>query len=971
MKVGSTYSGFLLKKEKYLKDVKSVARIFEHKKSGARLLHLENDDDNKVFSIAFKTPPYDDTGLPHILEHSVLCGSKNFSTKDPFLELSKSSLKTYLNAFTYPDKTVYPVASKNKKDFQNLMHVYLDAVFYPKIYEKPEIFKQEAWHYHLKKENDKLFLNGVVYSEMKGAYSSPQRKIYEDSCSSLYSDTRYRYSSGGDPEQIPDLTYEKFLNFHRDYYHPSNSFIYLYGDVDIKKKLRFLNDSYLSRYIKNKKEISLGIQEPFKELRRKVSRYSISEDNKGKNKVYFSLNYATNKNLGKEEWLSLRILIYYLIRAKSSPLKKALLDENIGDDVFGHFEDDILYPYASFIVKNSSFEKEENFLNIVNKTLERLFKNGLDKDLLQGCINTFEFKFREADFGSYPKGLVYNLEILKTWLYDENPLEYLSLGDVFAKLRKLAKSDYFEKIMKQYLLENTHRSLVVLKPEKGLIEKKEMELEEKLNNYKDSLTINEVKNLVKETLGLEEYQQKEDSLEDKKKIPGLKIEDVKREIEVIPTKKEKISDSLVLFNPLETQGICYLRLAFNTKVVPYEKLHFLSLLSELLGRINTKKHTYEELDILIKKYTGGYFFSRGVYASQLGDEDYTPVFSVGGKVLTGDFAKLVELLFEIMFETKYDDKKHIKNILKEVKSRIEMRINTDGTDFAAMRLISYFSEQGKYNEYMNGITFYHFLCDLIENFDEHWDCLVEDLEFLPKILFNKNLLVTNVVCEDGAFSSVKNSLEKEISKLSSSRLETQDYYFNIKGVNEGLLSQSSVQYVVQGANFITSGYKYTGKLSVLQNILNGEYLWDELRVKGGAYGGYCSFGLSGNSLFGSYRDPNLKRTLEVYRGAPKFLRGFKSENMDKFIIGTIGRLDMPLTPSMKGDRVLNMHFSKLTNDDLQKQRDEVLDTTVEDIRRFGDLIEAIISKKFYCVLGNESSIQREKKLFKTLLSVPR
>lgn len=971
MKVGSTYSGFVLKKEKNLKDINSVARIFEHKKNGAKLLHLKNDDDNKVFSIAFKTPPYDDTGLPHILEHSVLCGSKNFPTKDPFLELSKTSLKTFLNAFTYPDKTVYPVASKNKKDFHNLMNVYLDAVFYPNIYEKPEIFKQEAWHYHLKKENEKLSLNGVVYSEMKGAYSSPERKIYEDSCASLYSDTCYKFSSGGDPEKIPNLTYERFLNFHKDYYHPSNAFIYLYGDLDIKSRLKFLNDSYLSKFTKNKKKITFGTQEPFKKLRKEVSKYSISEQEEGRNKVYFSLNYAIKEDIDKDMWLTLRILVYYLINIKSSPLKKALLDKNVGEDVFGHFEDDIMAPYVSFIVKNSSLKKEEDFLNIVNKTLEQLLKNGLNKDLLQGCINTFEFRFREADFGSYPKGLVYNLEILKTWLYEQDPLRYISLSSVFFKLRKLAQGDYFEKVMGEYFLKNTHRSLVVLKPEKGLLEKKEVELEKKLDDYKNNLGLNERKRLVNETLDLEKYQKKEDSLEDKKKIPGLKIGDVKRKMEVIPTKKKVFSDSVFLFNPLDTRGICYLSLVFNTKVVPYEKLHILSLFSELLGRVNTKKHTYEELDILIKKYTGGCFFRRKTYASKLGDDDYTPVFSVGGKVVVGNVVKLLEILFEIMFESKYDDKKRIKNVLKEVKSRIEMRINTDGSDFAAMRLMSYFSEQGKYNEYMNGITFYHFLCDLLENFDERWDCLVEDLESLPKIIFNKNLLVGNIVCENNDFGFVKDALEKKISKLSSSRLEAQNYYFNIKGVNEGLLTQSSVQYVAQGANFRTSGYRYTGKLSVLQNILNGEYLWDELRVKGGAYGGYCSFGLSGNSFFASYRDPNLKRTLEVYRGVPKFLRGFKSENMDKFIIGTIGRLDMPLTPSMKGDRVLNMHFSKLTNDDLQEQRNEVLATTVEDVQKFGDLMESVISKNLYCVLGNESAIQKEKKLFKSLLSVAR
>ena len=971
MKVGDIFSDFQLKKQEYIDEMKSLGRLFEHKKSGARLLNLENDDENKVFSIAFKTPSYDDTGVPHILEHSVLCGSRNFPTKEPFLELIKSSLYTFLNAMTYPDKTVYPVASKNEKDFFNLMHVYLDAVFYPKIYEKPEIFMQEGWHYHLEEKKSKLLLNGVVYSEMKGAYASPESLLEEDSLSSLYPDTSYAFSSGGKPEAIPRLTYKKFLEFHKKYYHPSNSYIYLYGNGDIKKQLEFLDKKYLSSFQKKKVNVSLGFQEPFREIKEVNSKYSISKEQNSKNKMYFSLNYACNNIIDKKERFALEILLYYLMKTKSAPLKEALLDKDIGEDVFGHFETDVNPPYITICIKNTGSKKKEEFLKIVNKTLEDLVSRGLQKDLLEACMNIFEFNLREADYGNYPKGLFYNLGCLKTWLYGSDPLETLSYKKDLKELRGLLNQDYFETLLKKYFLNNSHISLVILKPEKGLLERKEKQLQQELDSYKENLNNRDLNNLVEKTLRFKKYQNTPNLKEDVEKIPKLSVNDISQKIEKIPRKEEKVSGVHLLHNPLETNGIVYISLAFDTKIVPFEKLYVLNILLLLLGNVATENYTRQELDIFIKKYTGGCTFKRESFLFRFDDSKHLPKLLIKGKVLSRNFSKLIEILLEIMHKSKFVEKKRIKEIIQESKSRFEMDINYRGDDFAVNRLLSYFSEHSKYNEHVDGLTYYHYLCDLVDNFDEKWTDLKSNLESLLETVFNKSNLVVNIVCEEDFYFKSKRELKKMFSAFKALNLSEQKYEFCVKNINEGLLTQNSVQNVAQGNNFKALGYEFTGKLLVLNNVISREYLWEKLRVQGGAYGANCSFSKSGNTFFYSYRDPNLIRTLNVYEGIPEFLEKFKTENMDKFIVGTIGALDKPLTPRMKGDRALAMYLSGVGDEDFQKDRDEVLATTIEDINGFAKLVEKSFKEKYYCVLGNESELKRNRKLFGSLVSVYR
>ena len=510
-----TLKNYELLQQKTLHDLQSEGYLLRHKKSGARVLLMENNDENKVFSIGFRTPPEDSTGVPHILEHSVLCGSKNFPVKDPFVELVKGSLNTFLNAMTYPDKTVYPVASCNDKDFQNLMHVYMDAVFYPNIYQHEEIFRQEGWSYNLESEEDALTYNGVVYNEMKGAFSSPEGVLDRVVLNTLFPDNTYANESGGDPDVIPELTYEQFLDFHRKYYHPSNSYIYLYGDMDMEEKLNWLDEMYLSEFDTLEIDSEIPLQKSFEEVKEVEMNYSISSNESEEDNTYLSYNKVIGTSLDKELYQAFQVLDYALLSAPGAPLKKVLVDAGIGKDIMGSYDNGIYQPIFSVVAKNANPEQKEEFVSVIEDTLAEIVKNGMDKKALEAGINYHEFRYREADFGNYPKGLMYGLQMFDSWLYDEaQPFLHVEATETFAFLKTQVDKGYFEQLIQRYLLDNTHGAIVVVKPEKGRTARLDKELEAKLQNYKKSLSKEEVAQLVAKTHQLVEYQEAEDVLED-------------------------------------------------------------------------------------------------------------------------------------------------------------------------------------------------------------------------------------------------------------------------------------------------------------------------------------------------------------------------------------------------------------------------------------------------------------------------
>ena len=699
-KIGTNYNGFVLVREENIKEVNSIARIFEHEKTGARLLHMENDDTNKVFSIGFKTPPEDSTGVMHILEHSVLCGSRKFQTKEPFVELVKGSLNTFLNAMTFSDKTIYPIASQNEKDFFNLMDVYLDAVFYPNIYKTKEILMQEGWHYDLEKKEDELTYKGVVYNEMKGAFSSPEgilmRKIQE----TLFPDNTYSNESGGDPKYIPDLTYEQFIDTHKKYYHPSNSYIFLYGDMNLEKCLKFINEEYLADFDRKEIDAEIKPQEKYNSIKDVEYTYSISEEDDDSEKTFLALNYVTGRSTDEEVYMDLNLLEYILLEAEGAPLKKALLDAEIGKDVFGSFDGGILQPVFSIIAKNSDVSKKEEFRKVVYDTLNDIVKNGIDKKLIEGCINAFEFRLREADTGGYPKGLVYYMNAMDSWLYGGDPLMHIKYEHAIENVKKSLNTNHFEELIKKYMLDNTHASLLTLKPEKGLAQREENELKEKLENYKNSLSEEELNKIVEETNNLILRQSTPDSQELLETIPLLSLDDIGKEVEDLTINKVKHNNIEILHCNTFTSNIAYLNFMFYGKCIAEEDIPYFSLLGNLLAKVDTKTYDYKELSNEILINTGDMYFRNNVYGNDKDENKYYPFLEVRTKVMDDKIYKSMEIMADIVKNSLFEDNKRIREVIRELISRIEMMLMQAGHQVAVGRVASYFSPAASYMEKM-------------------------------------------------------------------------------------------------------------------------------------------------------------------------------------------------------------------------------------------------------------------------------
>lgn len=964
LEIGKIYSGFKLEKENKIEEINSITRLFYHEKSGAKLYFIENEDDNKVFSVTFRTPPKDSTGVAHILEHSVLCGSRKFPLKEPFVELIKGSLNTFLNAFTFSDKTMYPVASKNDKDFLNLMDVYLDAVFYPNIYKYKEIMMQEGWHYELNSAEDELTYKGVVYNEMKGAFSSPESILFRKIQESLFPDTAYGVESGGDPLVIPELTQEDFTAFHKKYYHPSNSYIFLYGAMDIEEKLKYLNDNYLADFDKIDVDSSLKVQKPFESMKKVVSFYPISAHEKEEEKTLLSLNFSVGRVTDPEMYLAFDILEYLLLETQSSPLKKALIDSKLGKDVFGVFDGSILQPVFGIVVKNTEENKATEFKKIVYDTLEKLVRKGIDKKLIEAAINIKEFELRESDSAGYPKGLVYDIKCMDSWLYDEDPNMHLRYESVLNKIKNALKTDYFEKLIKKYILENNHSSMVIVKPQRGLAEEETEKLRKVLSDYKKGLSKAQIAEIVESTKQLKLRQNEGESEETLKKIPLLSISDINKKISKIPLIVKEENRVKVLTHPMFTNKITYLNLYFDLNKINEDDIYYVGLLTYILGKVNTKRYSYEELSNEININTGGMRYSTDVL-SENSSQIFYPKFILKSKALTKKVPELIELLLEILTRSKYDDSVRLKDIVRELKSRIEMAVFEKGHMVAARRLSSYFSPEGAYKEKLSGISYYKFLVELETNFESRSQELTKKLNEIAKAVFNKSNLLIGVTSEESEYDAFKNEISAFCSGLESSRLEVQPFNFKENMGNEGIMNSGKVQFVAKGYNLKKLGYKYDGSLLVLKTIVNYDYLWNRVRVQGGAYGCFSSFLLNGDMCFVSYRDPNLRQTLESYDKVNTYLDNFNvsDREMTKYIIGTISDLDAPLTPSMKGLVSDEFYIRKITDEDLQRERDEVLATDTKKIRNTSEIISNLMSKNYICVLGNEEKIKKNSELF--------
>lgn len=955
-----------LVKEEMIEDIHARGRMLRHKKSGAHVLLMENDDENKVFNIVFRTPPSDSTGVAHILEHSVLEGSREFPLKDPFVELVKGSLNTFLNAMTYPDKTMYPVASCNDADFKNLMHVYLDAVFYPSIYQKKEIFLQEGWNYQLEREEDPISYNGVVYNEMKGAFSSADEVLEREIFNSLFPDTPYGVESGGDPSCIPDLTYEEFLDFHRKYYHPSNSYIYLYGNMDMEAYLNWMDEAYLSAFEKTKVNSGIPLQKPFAARKELRLPYPVMEEEPLEDNTYLSLNMVTGTSLDMRLTLAFTILEYVLLDAPGAPVKQALLDAHIGKDVYGTYNDGILQPFFSIVAKNAQEEKKEEFLLIIRETLEKIAQNGIDPKAVEAGINYFEFRFREADYGSFPKGLIYGIDLFDTWLYDDDqPWTSLKQLGIYEELKKLAGQGYFENLIREYLLDNPHSSVVTLYPERGLASRREEQTEEKLAAYKAVLSKEQILELVRQTKELKDFQEEEDSEEVKKRIPLLKRSDIRKET-VQLYNQEFITDGIpVVHHELFTNGIGYLTLLFDTERVPDEHIPYLGILKSVLGYVDTEHYSYGELFHTINAGCGGIQCGLQVYEKPGEERDCFRMFGVRAKYLYPQTGFVFSMIREILTGSRLRDEKRLYEILASLKSRLQENLASAGNSTALTRAASYDSPISLFQDRTSGIAFYRLVEKLEADFEHEKEKLMTVLEELVKEVFRPENLTVSLTADEEGRRLAEPELPELKKHLFTEPVKTGAICYKFERKNEAFCTPGQVQYVALFGNFRKAGYEYNGALRILKVILSYDYLWNNIRVKGGAYGCGGGFQRNGNAWFSSYRDPNLSGTLEVYRKCPEYIRGFDADEreMTKYIIGTISEMDVPMNPAAKGRLSMSAWFSGITRDDLQRERDQILNATAEDIRRTADLVEAAIAQNNVCVVGSEAAIQKESGLF--------
>lgn len=954
-------------KQERIEDIRSDAYLLKHKKSGARIALVSNEDENKVFHIAFRTPPADSTGVAHILEHSVLCGSKKFPLKDPFVELVKGSLNTFLNAMTYPDKTIYPVASCNDKDFQNLMDVYLDAVLHPNIYTNPKIFAQEGWHYELADMDAPLKYNGVVYNEMKGAFSSSDDVLERTMMNALFPDTPYGVESGGDPEDIPKLTYDAFLEFHQKYYHPSNSYIYLYGNMDMEEKLRWLDEEYLQEYSAIPVVSDIPLQKPFSAERELQEDYPILEDEPLTENTYLSWSAVVGKAGDIELETAMSILNYVLLAAPGAPLKQALLDAGIGRDIDGGYDSGILQPYFNVIARKAEGEHKDRFIQVIQDTLTKLATDGIDQKALESGLNYYEFLFREANFNRYPKGLILGLGMMQTWLYDENePFAELKMLSVFEALRKKVPTGYFESVVKQYLIENTHKAVVVLSPKRGLANEKEKRTEDALAAYRATLSEEEKQAVILQTAALKKYQETPDSEEIIRTLPLLELSDVDPKTPVrLHTEEHSAAGIPVLTHDFYTNGIGYLSLLFDVKQVPDALLPYLGLLQSVLGSISTEHFTHGALFHEINAQTGGITHNLNMIPIAGDGHQYRTFYAIDSKYLYPKQDFVFDMIKEILLTSKLDDRKRLREILATERASKEYSLSALGNAAAMLRAESYYLEASAWKERTQGISYLHFIEDLDSNFDEKADALIDALKALMNIIFRKENLTVSLTAEDAGTASILQSVEALGKELYTEPFDAGSFAFSADTKNEGFITAGAVQYVASVDNFMDKGLPYTGALQVLQVLLNYEYLWTNIRVKGGAYG--CSSGFSryGQAYLTSFRDPNLSATLDIYRRIPEYLSQFEADEreMTKYILGAIGNLPEPRSASDRGALSLATYLSGLTIEDIQKTRDEVLHTTVEQIRSFGKYIPP--GDKI-CVVGSEAALKRDEKVMKTL-----
>ncbi len=958
-----------------LDEVNGTGFVLSHNKTKARVSVVVNDDDNKVFAIGFRTPPTNSKGIQHIVEHTVLCGSKKYPAKDPFVELAKGSLNTFLNAMTYGDKTVYPIASCNDKDFRNLMDVYLDAVFNPNIYSREEIFKQEGWHYELADKDSDIIINGVVYNEMRGVYSSPDSVLANVINQKLYPDTVYSVDSGGDPDVIPSLTREEYLDYHKNYYHPSNSYIYLYGNLNPAEQLEYIDKEYLADYDYLYVPSEIPLQKSFSEPVSYTTYYSVADEEELEKNSILSYNVVVGESKDKILTEAMNILQFILIDSPGAPLKKKIIDSGICSDVEAQYDSSMRQPMFTIVAREANAEDQDKFNSIIEEQLKSYVENGLDKLALEAALNNFEFRAKEASFGRFPKGLALGLDAFESWLYDDELVQdKFSVQNVYSYLRKginenlLNPEDktkgFFEELIERCILNNNHKAYITGVPSVGLNQKKDAELAQKMSQYKKTLSDAEIEKLIADTAHLKQYQTEPSTPEELATIPLLSIDDINKKVRPVVNTEEEVCGVKTIKHDIFTNGISYLDMYFRIDDLDFEDLSKAELLFELLKYVDTDEHTYNELSTLINLNTGGVVFTLGTMYREEGAFTYAlcKAKTFDNKVNDG-----IDLINEVITTSHITDKKRIKEILSEIKAAGKNTLVEGGHVTARERAGSYVMLTQKIMEALDGVDYYRFIDYVDKNLDDIYDELAQDLTRIYKKIFRKKSLIISYTSKNEV-TALEEGLNRLLPRLSDDDVEDKQFNPVLEVKNEGFKTASKVQYVATAANFKKAGLEYTGALNVLQIIFSYDYLWINVRVKGGAYGAMCDFTRSGLAFMTSYRDPNLGETYQIYKNAADYVENFDCSDRDmvKYIIGTVAKMDAPLTPAMEGVFSFGCYISEITDEERQKSRDEVLSATQEKIRNLAPFVKVLSDSDVICAVGSEDKINESSELFKEI-----
>jgi presequence protease len=957
----TNHNGFLLIKEYEIPELKTTARYYRHEKTGAELLSLQNEDENKVFGITFRTPPEDSTGIAHIMEHSVLCGSRKYPVKEPFVELMKGSLNTFLNAMTFSDKTSYPVASTNLQDFYNLVDVYLDAVFYPLI--SPYTLQQEGWHYELENPGDPIIYKGVVFNEMKGVYSTPENLLDEKSQHFLFPDSPYRFDSGGDPEVIPDLTYAQFKQFHEIYYHPSNARIFFYGDDDPDERLRILNE-YLNNFEYQPVPGEIPLQPRFEKPGRFVLPYDTGGEEAGK-KALLTLNWLLPEAGDFDQAMALMALTHILIGTPAASLRKALIESGLGEDLVGRgLETASRQMFFSIGMKGVQLENVDKVESLIIDTLARLSKDGIDKATLEASLNTIEFRLRENNTGSAPRGLLLMIRSLTNWLYGGDPVEPLAYERPLQGLKKRLESDesYFESLLRLHFLENNHRTTVILQPDPELGSRREAAERKRLDKARSSLTEKELQELAENTRELQRRQEAPDSPEALATIPLLTLADIDREIKRIPCEVLEQADCTLLYHDIFTNGILYLDAGFDMSSLPEEMLPYVPLFSRALIEMGTDLEDYVKLSQRIGRSTGGIVPSW--FTSAVPDTVQGAAWMfLRGKAVVGQVGELLAIFQDILQRVRWDNRERFKQMVLEARASMETNLLQGGHAIVNRRLRAHFSTADWAAEQMSGVTQLMFLRELAEKVDRDWPSVLQVLQEIQNLLLHRPNILLNITLDKDNWHKIRPEIDAFIESLPLTQAERKIWTVNSISPVEGLSAPSQVNYVGKGVNLYELGYDLHGSIFVIVPYMRNTWLWDKVRVQGGAYGGLSVFDRqSGVLTFLSYRDPNLLETLDVYDQAGNFLSQLKlsDRELTKGIIGAIGDLDAYQLPDAQGFSSMVRYLSRITDEERQVLRDQVLSTTQSDFRALGEALAQLKETGVIAIIGSEAALETAK-----------